>query len=438
MAPNRIGPTSVNKWQPWEMAPIADLFARSDDILAGRVGIEHQHPFAPSNQLVEAADGVAFVESFANVSAFTTTEGLCLVDTGSLFSATAVHSAVRSWTSDRLASAVYTHGHTDHVMGTATWEDESSANGWEPPRVVAHELVHDRFDRYVLTAGYNAVINQRQFRVPGLTWPIDYRRADVTYRDRLSWPVGDTTFELHHARGETDDGTWVWVPERRILCPGDLFIWCSPNAGNPQKVQRYARDWAAALRAMAALGAEVMLPGHGLPIRGAGQVAMVLTDTADLLDHLVDHTLQAMNEGATLDAIVHSARVPAHLADKPYLQPIYDEPEFVVRNVWRLYGGWYDGNPARLKPPADTDLAAEVTSLAGGAAALAVRAREVAESGDFRLACQLVEWACQADPADPDARSARADIYRQRVTSETSLMARGVFSWAAHQSEDPA
>jgi alkyl sulfatase BDS1-like metallo-beta-lactamase superfamily hydrolase len=219
-----------------------------------------------------------------------------------------------------------------------------------------------------------------------------------------------------------------------VLCPGDLIIWCSPNAGNPQKVQRYARDWAVALRAMAELDAEVLLPGHGLPIRGAGHVRAVLTDTADLLDHVFHHTLDLMNEGATLDAIVHSLEVPAHLAEKPYLQPIYDEPEFVVRNVWRLYGGWYDGNPARLKPPADAALAAEVSALAGGARALAARAREVADTGDLRLACQLAEWASQADPDDADARAARAEIYKVRMRAERSLMARGVYSWAAHES----
>ena len=26
---------------------------------------------------------------------------------------------------------------------------------------------------------------------------------------------------------------------------------------------------------------------------------------------------------------------------------VYDEPEFIVRNIWRLYGGWYDGNVSR-------------------------------------------------------------------------------------------
>lgn len=416
------------------MSDVTDLFELSEAILSGRADIDHHHPFSPSNKLVEAGDGVAFVESFANVAAFSTADGLCLVDTGSAFAAQAVHRAVRSWSPSRLASAVYTHGHVDHVFGTATFEEESATNGWEPARVVAHELVHERFDRYVLTAGYNSVINQRQFRVPGLQWPVEYRRADVTYQDELSWDVGDTRFELRHARGETDDATWVWVPEHRVICPGDLIIWCSPNAGNPQKVQRYARDWAVALRAMAALGAEVLLPGHGLPIRGADQVAMVLTDTADLLDHVVDHTLDAMNQGATLDAIVHSLEVPGRLADKPYLQPIYDEPEFVVRNVWRLYGGWYDGNPARLKPPADAALASEVAALAGGVRALAARAREVADGGDFRLACQLVEWATQAEPEDSEARAARSEIYAARVQAERSLMARGVYSWASHES----
>jgi hypothetical protein len=46
----------------------------------------------------------------------------------------------------------------------------------------------------------------------------------------------------------------------------------------------------------------------------------------------------------------------ADLLERPYLRPVYDEPEFVVRTVWRLYGGWYDGNPAHLweHPPVES------------------------------------------------------------------------------------
>ena len=128
-------------------------------------------------------------------------------------------------------------------------------------------------------------------------------------------------------------------------------------------------------------------------------------------------------------------RVPERFAELPYLRATYDEPEFVVRNIWRLYGGWYDGNPARLKPAPDADVAAEVAALAGGAAALSVRAVEVADAGDLRLACQLAEWAGQAAPGDAEVHERRAEVYRRRREAESSLMSKGIFGTAAQASE---
>jgi alkyl sulfatase BDS1-like metallo-beta-lactamase superfamily hydrolase len=145
-----------------------------------------------------------------------------------------------------------------------------------------------------------------------------------------------------------------------------------------------------------------------------------------------------MNEGARLDDIVHSVQAPPDLIAKPYLLPIYDEPEFVVRNVWRLFGGWYDGNPAHLKPAPESELAAELATLAGGAGALAARAVAVAEAGDLRMAGHLAELAALAAPDDPTVRSAHADVYERRVAAEASTMAKGIFSWAAAQSRDAA
>jgi alkyl sulfatase BDS1-like metallo-beta-lactamase superfamily hydrolase len=313
-------------------------------------------------------------------------------------------------------------------MGTAPFE----ADG--PMEVIGHEAVDARFDRYIKTAGYNGVVNQRQFRIPGMRWPVEYRRPDRTYRDRLDLDLGGERVELHHARGETDDHTWAWWPERRVLCTGDLIIWCSPNAGNPQKVQRYPDEWAAALRAMAALQPELLLPGHGLPVAGTEAVATMLDDTATLLETLVEQTLALMNDGARLDDVLHTVTPPAELLAKPYLQPIYDEPEFVVRNTWRLYGGWYDGNPARLHPAPDAVVAAEVATMAGGAEALAQRAVEVADGGDLRLAAQLVEWAAQAAPSVGAVQDARAEIYRRKRREATSTMARGIYAWAEDES----
>ena len=413
-----------------------DILTLADKLWRGEADLEGHHPVSVDNvaELAEVKDGVAFIPSFANVSAFTTGDGLVLVDTGSAFFAQVVHEQIRRWTPERLDTAVYSHGHVDHVFGVPVFESESADKGWPAPRVLAHEALPHRFDRYILTAGYNGVINARQFSLRSMQWPTEYRYPDETYRDVLPVTVGDVSFELHHCRGETDDHTWTWFPEHKVVCSGDLFIWASPNAGNPQKVQRYAREWAAGLREMVALGPEVLLPGHGVPVVGADRVAQALTDTADLLDSLHDQTVALMNQGARLDEILHTVKAPDGLLEKPYLRPVYDDPEFVVRNVWRLYGGWYDGNPAHLKPAPEAVLAAEVASLAGGVTVLAERALALADAGDLRLAGELAEVAALAAWDDPGVQRVRAEVNRRRNEAESSTMAKGVFGWAASES----
>jgi len=406
----------------------------ADDLWTGVRRIEDYHPFSLAGEAEEVADGVAFVPAFANVAALATDDGLTLVDTGSPPFAQHVHATLRRWNSTRLDTAVFSHGHIDHVFGVAPFEEEARERGWVAPRVVAHERMPARFDRYVLTAGYNEVINQRQFGLPDLRWPREYRYPDETYADATSLRIGGLDLELTHCKGETDDHTYTWVPERKVLCCGDLFIWASPNAGNPQKVQRYPREWAAGMRTMAGLGAEIMLPGHGVPVIGADRIRQALTDSADLLDHLHDETVAMMNAGARLDDIVHTVRGPQHLMERPYLRPVYDEPEFVVRNVWRLYGGWWDGDPAHLKPAPAAALAAEIASLSGGAGRLAERALEVLEAGDDRLAGHLAELASQAAPGDPAIAAVRAQVFSTRASHEASTMSQGVFNWAARES----
>jgi glyoxylase-like metal-dependent hydrolase (beta-lactamase superfamily II) len=418
-----------------------DVLELADRLWRGEIGAGEYHPISHLGRLAEICDGVAFVPSFANVSAISTQDGLVLVDTGSSFVAAAVHRQLRRWTDLRLNTAVYSHGHIDHVFGVGVWAAESAGSGWPAPAVIAHEALPRRFDRYIMTAGYNEVINQRQFGVRDLRWPTEYRYPDRTYRDELLLQVGGVSFLLRHEKGETDDHTVTWLADRKVLCCGDLFIWASPNAGNPQKVQRYPREWASALRRMIALRPEYLLPGHGLPVIGAARVSRALTDTAALLDSLVDQTLAIMNAGGRLDDAIHGVTPPAHLIDLPYLRPVYDEPEFIVRTVWRLYGGWWDGNPASLKPAPERALAAELAALAGGAHALADRAlalvAQAAGPGDdaaLRLAGHLAELAWLAAPQDAAIARVRHQVCTARADAATSTMATGVFRWAAQES----
>ena len=405
----------------------------------GDLVFEH-HPVVPveNRQTEEIADGVLYLKSIASVTAIDTGDGLVMLDTGGVFDREVVFDGVRHWRPDtRLAAAVYSHHHIDHVFGTARFEEESAGRGWAPPVVYGHAAIPEHFRRYQKTPGWNSAINKRQFGLPidTFSWPVDYRFPDVTYQDRVTFRSGGLTFELHHGRGETDDATWTWVPERRLLHPGDLFIYAVPNAGNPQKVQRYLSDWAASLRQMAALGAEVMLSGHGLPIFGEDRIRQALTDTADLLDSLEDQTVALMNQGCTLDQVIHAVEVPERLRGRPYLRPVYDHPQFLVRNVWRRYGGWYDGEPDNLLPAPRADQAREWVRLAGGEASVLARAAELAEAGDERLACHLVEFAVLADPTSKEAHRVRAEVYGRRAQGQESSMARNILAHAGHSSE---
>jgi alkyl sulfatase BDS1-like metallo-beta-lactamase superfamily hydrolase len=398
-----------------------------------------EHPVRPVAHRVseEISEGVLYLKSIASVTALDTGDGLVMLDTGSFLDQDVVYQSVRQWRPEpRLTAAVYSHHHVDHIFGTARFETEASERGWTGPRVYGHSAIPDHFRRYQRTAGWNTAINQRQFGLPvgDFRWPVDYRFPDVTYDDRMTFRQGSMTFELHHARGETDDATWTWVPEARLLHPGDLFIYAVPNAGNPQKVQRYLSDWAAALREMAALGAEIMVSGHGLPIFGAERIAAALADTADLLDSLESQTLELMNTGVTLDRVIHEVEVPVALRDKPYLRPVYDHPQFLVRNVWRRYGGWYDGEPDNLLPAPRADQARAWVELAGGIEPVLRRARDLADAGDLRLACHLVEFAVMADPASKEAHETRTDVYSRRAAGHESSMARNILTHAAEAS----
>jgi alkyl sulfatase BDS1-like metallo-beta-lactamase superfamily hydrolase len=371
-------------------------------------------------------------------------------DSSGVHTGEAVVTALKAWRSDRISHLIYTHGHADHVGGSTFFAVDR-------PIVVGHQNVRVRLDRYDYTNNWNLIINSRQFGgIPGELnlsigeaeggarvdiadarrfLPSTTLRPSETFNTRHDLTVGGTTIELHHARGETDDHLWAWLPDRKWIMAGDFVIWNFPNAGNPQKVQRYPLEWAAALREMIAVGPELLVPAHGLPISGAPRIATVLGDIAIALETLVADVIAMMNQGATLDAILHTVSVPTETLAKPYLRPLYDEPEFVIRNVWRQFGGWWDGAASRLKPSSDAHVATAIAELCGGPAALIRRAQQAVADGDLRLACHFADLAGWAAPDDASIHAARAEVFVERRKAEPSLMSKGIFMAAARESQ---
>lgn len=400
-----------------------------------------------TNEITELREGLAIVESFSHCVVLDVGDGLMCFDASGPGSGQGVVEAIRTWSNKPITTLVYTHGHADHVGGSVAFKKDAEARGEKRPHVIAHENVAKRLDRYEETNLWNVAINKRQFGGIRSDMSVEITEGaerflsrstlvpDETFTDQLTLNAGGTTIELHHARGETDDHLWAWLPEKKWIFTGDFIIWNYPNAGNPQKVQRYALEWAQALRKMIDQGPELLVPAHGLPIEGKERIARVLDDIASSLESLVTEVVAMMNAGETLDTIIHKVKVPSEVLEKPYLRPLYDEPEFVVRNIWRLNGGWWDGVASHLKPAPNADLGAEVASLAGGPDVLMRRAMELLDS-DIRLACHLADLAGWAAPDDPAIHADREAVYEQRRNVEKSLMSKGIFKAAARESRE--
>jgi glyoxylase-like metal-dependent hydrolase (beta-lactamase superfamily II) len=396
------------------------------------VAAVQQRGFFGGGEPKEMAPRTFHVPTMANSASLVTDDGIVMVDCGVVQVGPYIHEKVRAYTDAPLHTVIYSHGHVDHCMGLQPWLAEGR------PTIVAHENVAPRFDRYLRTIGLQEHINKIQFGFADMKWPADYVYPDVTYQDRMTLNIGGEAFDLHHGKGETDDATWVWAADRGILLTGDFWISCVPNCGNPQKVQRYPEEWVTALQTMIPLGAELLLPGHGPAIQGADKVRRALSDAANYLISIIDQTLAAMNEGMEHDEIVARVKAPAEFADTPYLQPVYDRPEFIVRNLIRRHWGWWDGYPSNLLPATQREQAREIASLSGGASKLVERANDLAGSGspdDLALACHLAEWAVLAEPGNPDAQAAVRDLFRRRANDESSLMGRGIFMHAVRQAK---
>jgi alkyl sulfatase BDS1-like metallo-beta-lactamase superfamily hydrolase len=200
-------------------------------------------------------------------------------------------------------------------------------------------------------------------------------------------------------------------------------------------VQRYPEEWADALEAIASVGADLLLPGHGRVVQGAEVIRERCLNTAAALRAIVEQTLAGLNAGKIHEEILATIEIPPELAKKWYIDPLYDRPEFIARNVIRKYGGWWNGYSSELMAAPMPQRAAEIVKLAGGVEQLAARARELKDS-DPALACHLAEWAALGAPESREAHECAIEVFEARAEDEVALMARGIFNHAVRRSEE--
>ena len=236
---------------------------------------------------------------------------------------------IREWTSKPVRYLVNTHWHYDHTMGNGVYRDafpgitivahvetRRQIAGYNPQWFANFPRRGDQF-REAITSGKAAngralsagEIAEYESALAGLD-PVGREFEPLAARTDLAPDVG---FErgldidlggrevrlLHLGRGNTAGDLVAYVPREKILVAGDLLDHPIPYLGGGYPVEEIAT-----LEALARLGAETIVPGHGMVLHGEDGKAY-LAQVTEFLRVLV----------AAVDAEIHRAGAGAGKLD---------------------------------------------------------------------------------------------------------------------------
>lgn len=239
---------------------------------------------------------------------------------------------------------------------------------------------------------------------------IGYLPPNKTFADRLETEICGRPVIMQHAPGETDDQIYVYLPDEKLLMPGDNIYKAFPNLYTIRGTSyRDVNIWAKSLDVMRAVGADYLVPSHTRPISGKDEVDDVLMVYADGIRFVHDQTVRGMNMGLEPDALVEFVQLPPHLKHHPFLQEHYGTVRWSVRSIYEGYLGWFNGDGAALNPPSRTERAAAMRRLAQSETTLTAAAAQALESDRYALAAELATLAIDAGEEEAQARAIKAD-----------------------------
>jgi alkyl sulfatase BDS1-like metallo-beta-lactamase superfamily hydrolase len=366
--------------------------------------------------------------------------GSIIVDTTSdLTDASAVQAEFAKLSAAPVRAIIYTHSHPDHTGGATVFA------GNDHPEIYSHQLFVDRVpdvgragrdggdpfgsslpDSLFINAGTGMQFGRRPA-------PTGYLPPTRTFSgDRLEVTIAGVRLQLLHTPGETPENIAVWLPDKRVLLPGDDFYKAFPNLYAIRGARlRPVDQWVASLGKMLDLDAEYLVPGHTRPIIGSANVRAALTTYRDGIKSILNQTIEGMQKGERPDELVQHVKLPPALAESPYLQEFYGTVAWSVRAIYTDYVGWFDGNPAKLFPLPENDRAARIIELAGGRDEVLSRARRAMVNKDFQWAAELTDYVLAIDGGNVEAKRLKATALTELGERQISAIARNYYISAA-------
>ena len=418
-----------------------------DEVPATVVPSLWHHTTEFEQDVIEVTDGVWVAVGFAIANSIMVEgdDGVVIIDvTESVEEGQAVWAAFQEVTDKPIVALIYTHNHADHTFGGRGFVPEGDIPAY------AHDTTNYYLDRVINIV--RPVIGQRSARMFGTFLPegaegmvndgigpnlgvggenestIGIIRPNHTFSDTLDVELAGVQFHLEHAPGETNDQILVWLPEKRVLLPGDNIYRAFPNLytirGTPY---RDVVAWARSLDRMRALRPTYLVPSHTRPLAGEGAIAETLLTYRDAIQYVHDQTIRGMNQGLGPDELVEVVHLPDHLATHPFLLEHYGTVEWSVRNIFGGYLGWFGGDAALLSPAPVAERAESIVGLAGGVEGAVAALRDAEAAGQHRWAAELATYVLTVDPESTEARQIKANALRQLGYASVSPAGRNYY-----------
>jgi len=357
-------------------------------------------------------DFIFMAKDISNAYLVTTADGDVQINTGFMDNAERTKNLLAPRRTGPLRKIILTQAHPDHYGGVPLMKEPAT-------QVIAERRFVDTW-RYFRDLG--PYLARRSAKLWGGTIkrkanppPPPEVAPDIVVDRRYEFEQGGRRFEvISTPGGEALDSLVVWMPRERTVFTGNLFgpvFLAMPNlvtmrGDKPRLVQRYLPS----LDTVRKLGAELLITGHGEPIRGAENIRASLDRMHAAVSFVNDATIAGMNAGKDVHTLMREIRLPEELA----VGEFHGKVSWAVRSIWEEYSGWfhYDSTTSLYGVPrssVDTDLA----ELAGGAGALATRASEKLEHGRALEAMHLLDIALGAEPGNGRALEVKAAVLRR-------------------------
>ena len=381
------------------------------------------------NKVIKVNEAISLVQGFGNTFMLTTSEGNVIIDTSIAAHARRHHDLLTAENKGPIKYIILTHGHGDHTGGIPLWKEAGT-------QIIAQNN-HVEFQHYqTRLAAFYAKRNAAQFggnlgAGPPAAWAGNYGakiEPTILFDDKYEFTLGGLKFEAYRAPSETYDHLMVWVPKYKAVFTGDLYYESFPNIYTLRGTEpRWALDYINSLNAVLALKPEIVLPSHGLPIRGNNEVTRRLTRYRDAIQYVHDEVVKAMNAGKDVYTLMREIKLPAALE----VGESYGKLTWSIRGIYEGYVGWFDLNPVTMYETPASSVYPDVVKLAGGPDKFAGLAVERAEAGDAVAALHLTDIALAADPnhrKSLEARLRALEILRSRCknTNERGWLDYGI------------